>query len=127
MNKYKYKVRFKISLYNNKNKNYNHRTTNSSIIISTTEKIDDYRKTILQQTPSSGTPTSFFFLLGMAVRSKKLSTESNFGPLTLRGIGHYIYNSEGERAASLKRPGENTDVSTSHCVMSSCDVYFVFR
>ena len=78
MNKYKYKVRFKISLYYNKNKNYNHRTTNSSIIISTTEKIDDY-------------------------------------------------NSEGERAASLKRPGENTDVSTSHCVMSSCDVYFVFR
>ena len=124
MNKYKYKVRFKISLYYNKNKNYNHRTTNSSIIISTTEKIG---RRSYSKPPLLAHPPPFFFLLGMAVHSKKLSTESNFGPLTLRGIGHYIYNSEGERAASLKRPGENTDVTTSHCVMSSCDVYFVFR
>ena len=57
----------------------------------------------------------------------KYKVRFKFLYITLRGISHYIYNSEGERAASLKRPGENTDVSTSHCVMSSCDVYFVFR
>ena len=40
-------------------------------------------------------------------KKKKLSTESNLGPL-LRGNGHYAYNSEGVTDHYSKGPGENT-------------------
>ena len=39
---------------------------------------------------------------------KELSTESNLGPLILRDIGQYAYNSVGVSADTLKWPGENT-------------------
>ena len=42
-------------------------------------------------------------------KKKELSTQSNLGPLILRDIGLYAYNSKGVSVDTLKGPGENTD------------------
>ena len=44
-------------------------------------------------------------------KKKNLSTESNLGPLTLRGNGQYAYNSEGVADYfSIRACGEQLDV-----------------
>ena len=64
-------------------------------------------------------------------KKKELSTESNLGPLILRDIGRYAYNSEGVSGDTLKGPGENTDpqsiVNVVLHLISTLQVYYTFK